>query len=322
MWRSFRSRHQLTNLTDRTVQIQKDAILCFSTVRNERARLDWFLKHYRRLGVDHFLIVDNDSDDGTAEYLREQGDVSLWHTPASYRASRFGVDWLTWLQIRYGHRHWCLTADADELLIYAHHDTRTLRDLTAWLDGRGQSAFGALMLDLYPKGPLGSQTHDPARDPTEILAWFDDGPYRAQRQNPLENLWVQGGVRERVFFKDTPRRSPTLNKIPLIKWSRRYAYVNSTHSALPRWLNSCYDGPGGNTPSGVILHTKFLPEIVERSRIEKARRQHFHSPTEFASYYDDIAAGPDLWTPGSRKLSGWEQLQSLGLMSSGGWDGS
>ena len=53
------------------------------------------MSHYRRLGVDHFLVIDNGSDDGSFEQLADQPDVSLWRTEARYRAARFGVDWLT-----------------------------------------------------------------------------------------------------------------------------------------------------------------------------------------------------------------------------------
>lgn len=319
LWRSFRSRHQLTALSDRTRRIGSGDILAFSTLRNEITRLPWFFHHYRAMGINHFLMVDNGSDDGSVPYLLDQPDVSLWQTGASYRASRFGLDWLTWLQMRYGHERWTLMVDADELLIYAHHETRSLYDLTAWLDAQGCEAFGALMLDLYPKGRLGTQMYDPESDPRDTLNWFDPDAYRARRQNPLGNLWVQGGVRERVFFADRPEKSPTLNKIPLVRWSRRKAYVNSCHSALPRALNFAYDGPGGHTPSGILLHTKFLPEVVEKSRIEKHRRQHFHDPDQFGAYYDGIISGPDLWTPGSEKLRNWQQLQDLGLMNAGGF---
>ncbi|WP_424832167.1 glycosyltransferase family 2 protein [Ruegeria sp.] len=319
LWRSFCSRHDLTCLSDKTRLIAPGGVLAFTTLRNEMTRLPWFFRHYRRLGIDHFLMVDNNSNDGTVEFLLDQPDVSLWQTGASYRAARFGVDWLTWLQMRYGHGQWTLTVDADELLVYAHHDTRSLHDLTKWLEDRNQQVFGALMLDMYPNGPVGEQSYDPDTDPTDLLRWFDAAPYRAQRQSPMGNLWVQGGLRERVFFADQPQRSPTLNKIPLVRWSRRYAYVNSSHSALPRHLNSGYDGPGTNAPSGVLLHTKFLPEIVEKSRIEKQRGQHFHAPSEFGTYYDQVTSNPDLWTPKSVRYENWAQLEHLGLMSSGGW---
>ncbi|WP_170570982.1 glycosyltransferase family 2 protein [Ruegeria atlantica] len=314
LWRSFRSRHQLTCLNDQTKQIKPGNILAFTTLRNEITRLPWFFHHYRALGVDHFLIVDNGSDDGSVEFLRAQSDVSLWQTDASYRASRYGLDWLTWLQMRYGHGHWTLMVDADELLIYPQHDSKSLHELTETLDQQDRVAFGAMMLDLYPKGPLSDQTYEPQSDPTGTLCWFDSGPYRAQRQVPMGNLWVQGGARERMFFADRPRHSPTLNKIPLVRWSRRYAYVSSCHSALPRHLNAAYRGPGGEIPSGILLHTKFLPEVVDKSKIEKTRRQHFHDPDLFGSYYDAIGDSPDMWTPDSVRFDGWAQLQQLGLM--------
>ena len=135
----------------------------------------------------------------------------------------------------------------------------------------------------------------------------------------MGNLWVQGGARERMFFAQTRQRSPTLNKIPLMRWSRRYAYVNSCHSALPRHLNATYDGPDGSAPSGVLLHTKFLPEIVEKSKSEKQRHQHFHDPNQFGAYYDGIINKPDMWTPQSVRYAGWTQLQQMGLMTGGDW---
>lgn len=122
-----------------------------------------------------------------------------------------------------------------------------------------------------------------------------------------------------MFFADRPRQSPTLNKIPLVRWSRRFAYVNSAHSALPPRLNHAYDGPGGTALSGVLLHSKFLPEIVSRSAVEADRGEHFSRPQDFAGYYEALQAGPDLWCPQSRRLRDWRQLVDLGLMGTGGW---
>jgi hypothetical protein len=319
LFRALRKRRQLALVADRTRSIRPDAILGFSTMRNEIARLPYFLDHHRRLGVDHFLIVDNASDDGTAGYLADQPDVSLWTTGASYRLSRFGMDWLTWLQAKYAHGHWCLTLDADEILIYPHHDTRPLKALTDWLDEDGTRSFGALMLDLYPKGPLEARAYVPGEDPVAALPWFDRGNYMIQRQPLLQNLWVQGGVRARMFFAKDPRRAPTLNKTPLVRWDRRYAYVSSTHSLLPRKLNHVYDTAGGEKLSGILLHTKFLHTIVEKSREEKARREHFENSALYEGYYDGLIANPDLWCEWSSRYTGWRQLEAVGLMSKGTW---
>lgn len=317
--RALRKRRELALLIDRTETILPTDILLFCTLRNEALRLPQFMAHYRALGVRHFLFVDNNSTDGSTAYLRDQPDVSLWHTSASYRASRFGLDWLQGLLMRYGHGHWCVTVDVDELLIYPHHDTRPLPALTERLDSEGQPMFGTLMLDLYPKGPIDAVRYAPGQNPTEVLSWYDAGNYTIACKPDLDALWIQGGPRSRQFFADQPQKGPTLTKVPLVKWHWRYLYLNSTHTLLPRHLNRIYDTQGGEKLSGVLLHTKFLPEITAKSREEKQRRQHFGDPAGFAPYYDAIIAAPDLWTPASTPYRGWRQLEAEGLMSRGGW---
>lgn len=323
IWRSIRSRRDLVPVVDRTDRIEPGQVRAFVTARNEYTRLPYFLSHYRALGVGHFLFVLNNSDDPSQAFLADQPDVSLWRTDASYKAARFGVDWITWLQFRYGHRAWCLTVDVDELLIYPHWDTRNLTALTERLTQTGTPALGALMLDLYPKGPLDRPTYTPGQDPAEVLQYFDAGPYRAQRQWPAQNLWVQGGPRDRAFFADRPARAPTLNKLPLVHWNRRFAYMNSTHSALPPRLNCAWDGPacisGDTRLSGALLHTKFLPDVVTRSREEKRRKEHFGQPGDFDRYYDWLSSAPDLWHDKAVPYKGWRQLLDMGILSDGGW---
>lgn len=317
VWRAFRAGRDLAAVADRTVTIRRDDILLFATIRNEAARLPEFLAHYRRLGVGHFLIVDNDSGDGSAAMLADQPDISLWRTSASYRDARFGMAWLGALIWRHGHGHWCVTVDADELLIYPDHQRRDLRALTAHLDAKKIPAMGALMLDLYPQGALGSPVAGDGL--TRQLPWFDPGPWRSRIIQPRRNRQVQGGVRERVFFADDPARSPTLNKLPLVRWRRGYAWFNSTHSMLPPKLNDLYDGPGDPRLSGVLLHGKFLPQIVAKSSEELYRRQHFVDPDAHADYHRALTAAPVLWHDGSVRFKDWRQLVALGLMGTGDW---
>lgn len=317
--RAIRRRRQLRAVADRTGGLTAGPVRLFATLRNEAERLPYFLAHYRRLGVGHFLIVDNASTDGTAELLAAQPDVSVWTTAHSYKRARFGMDWLNWLLLRYGSGHWCLTVDADELFIYPHWETRPLPALTQWLEDHAIPAMGALMLDLYPKGPPDRAPHTPGQDPVEVLDWFDSGNYTLRRKADLGNLWIQGGPRARQFFASDPRRAPTLGKVPLVKWHWRYAYVSSTHTLLPRRLNETHSSDGGEPLSGVLLHTKFLHTIVSKSAEEKERRQHFANSSLYDGYYDALAGAPDLWCARSTRYQGWRHLEALGLMSRGGW---
>lgn len=317
--RAFRKRRELRAVVDRTQDIKHSDALVFSTFRNEAVRLPYFLEYYRNMGVGHFLMVDNDSTDGAAEFLSAQPDVSLWHTKASYKKARFGVDWLNWLQLKYGHDHWCLVVDPDEFFVYPFSDTRPLKALTDWLDASAVRSFSAMLLDMYPKGPIDQVEYHAGDNPIKSLPWFDAGNYSIYRNPKFQNLWIQGGPRMRMFFQDEPWRAPALNKIPLVKWNRNYAYESSTHSVLPRYLNRTYDQWGGEMASGVLLHTKFLNSFDGKAKEEIARKQHYANSREYTAYAEGLTDSPELWCKWSEKYINWRQLEILGLMSKGNW---
>lgn len=317
--RAFRKRRELNSIADRTKHIRRGDILVFSTLRNEKIRLPFFLKYYRDIGVNHFFIVDNGSTDGSAEYLADQPDVSLWHTEAGYKRARFGVDWLNWLQMRYADGHWALVVDPDEFLVYPFCDTRPLRALTDWLDASSIKSFSAMLLDMYPKGRIDAEPYQAGQDPLQIANWFDSGNYTITKNKIFGNLWIQGGPRQRVFFPDKPAKAPALNKIPLVKWDRKYAYVSSTHMLLPRGLNLVYDEWGGEKASGVLLHTKFLDTFTAKAAEELERKQHYAASVEYKAYVETLQDDPELWCKWSEKYINWRQLEILGLMSKGNW---
>nr|WP_245398599.1 glycosyltransferase family 2 protein [Oceaniglobus trochenteri] len=320
LWRAFRKRRELTPVQDRTAAIGSRDILLFSTLRNERVRLPYFLRYYREMGVGHFLLVDNGSDDGSREYLAEQGDVSLWHTTRSYRKARYGVDWMNRLLRVHGQGHWTLSVDVDEFFIYPFCDTRPIGALTDWLDASGVKSFGAMMLDMYPKGPLSAHRYHEGQNPIEIANWFDSGNYTITKNQTHGNLWIQGGPRARAFLAGKPAKAPALNKLPLVKWDRRYAYTSSTHMILPRGLNKVYDEDGGEKTSGILLHAKFLDTMGQKAEEEILRREHFANGAEYKAYHARLKAeDPDLWCKWSEKYINWRQLEILGLMSKGNW---
>ena len=133
------------------------------------------------------------------------------------------MDWLNRLRAL-GHGHWCLTVDADEFLVYPFCDTRPLRALTDWLDAVVDPAFRPCCWTCIPKGPIQAQPYRDGQNPFEIAQYFDSGNYTISRNSCYGNLWIQGGPRARMFFADRPN-APAMNKIPLVKWHRDYAYV-------------------------------------------------------------------------------------------------
>lgn len=317
--RAYRARQRLEQVEDRTAEIQQGDILAFSTVRNERIRLPYFLSYYRAMGVGHFFFVDNGSNDGTREYLQGQPDCSIWATEESYKRAKFGVDWLNGLKRKYALGHWILAVDADEFLVYPHMDVRPLRALTDWLDAAKIRSFGTLLLDMYSRGPIVDIHYEEGDNPFETLQYFDSCNYTISRNPRYGNLWIQGGVRQRAFFEETPQNAPALNKIPLVKWDKGMVYASSTHTLLPRGLNLVYADDGGERVCGCLLHAKFLNLFVEKAGEETDRLQHYAASREYKAYQNSMAEDFTLWTPQSEKFADWRQLDALGLMSTGGW---
>ena len=68
------------------------------------------------------------------DWAREQPDVSVWHTTASYRDSRFGMLWINDLLRRHGQKRWCIVVDPDEFLVYPMMETRSLKALAQFLE--------------------------------------------------------------------------------------------------------------------------------------------------------------------------------------------
>ena len=317
--RAWRKSRSLRAVADRTDAIQPQDVLCFCTLRNERVRLRYFLSYYRDRGISHFLFVDNDSNDGSREFLAEQPDCSVWTTPASYKRARFGMDWINRLLRLYGHKHWCLVVDPDEFLVYPFSDTRPIPALTDWLESSSIKSFGAMILDMYPKGPITAQPYAEGQDPFEIACWFDPGNYMIKRNWQYGNLWIQGGPRARSFFTEQPAKAPALNKVPLVNWHKSYAYASSTHMLLPRGLNLVYDEWGGEKTSGVLLHAKFLDTFTQKAAEELERREHYAASAEYKAYHAGLNENPDFWTKWSERYINWRQLEILGLMSKGNW---
>lgn len=317
--RSLLKGRELTCLRALPTDLDPEAILLVSTMRNELARLPYFLRYYRDIGVNQFIVIDNGSTDGTLEYLLEQDDVAVWHTTSSYKASRFGCDWVNALLTRHAAGHWTLVVDVDEFLVYPHADTRPLNALTDWLDSSSVKSFSAMLLDMYSENPIRDTIYEPGQNPFDQLAWFDPGNYLIRRDRLHGNLWIQGGPRMRAMFADDPSQAPALNKIPLVKWQKGYVYVSSTHSLLPRGLNRVYDEWGGEKPSGCLLHAKFLHLLEEKVNEEFERREHYAGGREFLAYRQRIEGQESFWTEFSERYRGWRQLEELGLMSSGGW---
>lgn len=309
-WRSLRRlRNRSGHLAavDITRPLVAGDVPLMAGIRNEMSHLPAFLAHYRALGVTRFLIVDDRSEDGTAEFLARQPDVDLYTSELRFREAELGVLWYQELACRHGLDRWYLVVDADEYLVYEGMDRHRLPDLIRSLERRGLKRLLAPMIDLYPSMSLAQAGHDPQRMPWEIADHFDASGY-SMSAGPYGPV-IYGGGMNRVFGNEIRQ------KLPSVFWDRRTSYYKTIHFPLP-YSYSPY------RVFGVLLHFKCFSNLGQRALAAIADNQHYGDAVAYRRYHQVVEADANLclMSEDSIRYEGPDQLVRLGFMEPIGYD--
>jgi len=283
----------------------KNAPVVFAVMRNEMLRLQAFLRHYRQLGIEQFVIVDNNSTDETGDYLKSQKDVLLYSTEAHFTGKEA---WLDYLFHKHGLNNWCLVADADELIDYPSSNLVTLPDLCRYLDETGANALHSILLDLYPEGSL-SQINYTAGDVYFSKKWYFDPmdsmvmtPRHFYRGSGLD-FRFEGGVRKRLFGV-----SSCCSKFAFFRFTGGMFLSDGQHYL---------EGGRFAELRAVLYHMKYLQDFEARVLEETQREQHWKGAVEYKAYAKLISSqehGLIIKDETSVLLLGTRQLEELGFM--------
>lgn len=151
----------------------KREIRVFTVVKNEMARLPYFLDYHRNLGANRFIFLDNGSTDGSYAFLLKQPDCHVFHTSDKYSEATSGIKWTKRLLDEYGTGHWCMVLDADELLVYPECETVNIRKFCDFLDSEGSEVLYTFLLDMYPKGKIETAVCKPGSNFIDLAPCFD-----------------------------------------------------------------------------------------------------------------------------------------------------
>lgn len=263
-----------------------------SVIRNEADILPAFLDHYRALGVERFIIVDNASTDGTIPFLTAQPDVDLYRTKDSYADALAGNMWADCLAHRLCSNRWMLRVDADELLVYQDCEKYPIPYLIQVLSHLGLKRLYAPMIDLYE---------------------LEDGTYFDGRQEMLLRdhigIHLEGGIRQRMaqHYAAAP---PWLSKHPLTYYDRNTCFA-TIHHPYPRERNNL-------TCFARLLHTKISGRFAKKIAAALEEKQHCGESKEYRIY--DLWARSDLRCEESCRYESPKDLVDAGLMSPVPWN--
>lgn len=234
--------------------------------------------------MTRFICVDDASTDGTFEYLLEQDDVDVWHSPVRYENARRGRSWREKLFEIYGKDRWYLNVDCDEFLVYEDCEIRNIWSIIHSLESCGYARLAAPMLDLYPSDLAGARPEKLAHfAPWEIADHFDTSGYKLSIGTRA--LSLKGGRRQQNFGSDFE-----LMKYPLIFWDDHCRLGVSIHQPLPFERNFI-------PILGALLHFKIFSDASNKAVVEKA----------------DWAGDLHIAGSGALRYSGVNQLLELGF---------
>ncbi|SER00082.1 Glycosyl transferase family 2 [Faunimonas pinastri] len=294
-------------------------VLCY----NEVLRLSYFLDFHRSMGIEHFVVVDNNSDDGTFELLSAQPDVTVIRTANDYK--EYKATWRHLIADRFFENTWVLFPDVDELFVYPGWPERKIQDLTAYLDRHGYGCLFTTMVDMYSDRPIEQVSYRPGQSFIETCPFFDGTGYRmgspkaaSLRRFPNPGLQVHGGPRERLFsagrrpqnavdrwvlrtffsvHRPEPRRGLGRRIARLaLKYTRQtLPQAKPVMSKIPllKW-QAGYEFGGGvhmlnrKVPTapdwGALLHFKYLDDFAEKVAHAIRRGQHSEGSAQYRSY--------------------------------------
>lgn len=275
---------RLSNLSNR--KIPKSALCLLCIAKDELYFLPFFLGHYRKLGVRHFIFLDDNSTDGSIEYLLGQPDVTLLQSNFAFNDEidglRFGVAIRGKLSKQLFPETWSLIADADEFW-FPPQGLESLSATVRMLAKDGHRICKGIMFDCFPRALSDIDSATKKDSPFRLNPFTDSlGKIVWNNKSEPERLKYENNVRNRLFISlqedglvtddfVRARGIPNLYKVPLIRWAKSISLV-SAHR-----LNSPYT----DTPIMKCAHYKFFPGWHLKVKAALASGAYYNNSVEY-----------------------------------------
>lgn len=279
-------------------------------LRNEMYFLPDFLAHYRGLGVERFVFLNDRSDDGSYEYLLGQPDTVVVESdrtygdiidvppsaPARFRNRRILFLWRALLHDLFAPGRWALQVDLDEFVHLP--EGMTFPDLAARLDREGARAAWGVMLDVYPQDIAALRKQRESARLDMSAAWYFDGEEHLRITKTGKLRMVYPGARSRLYnafgvdrlyaelgVKTSKIKQPLLRNIFGHSGLPKY---NAVHKkVLLKWGENCYFSSSHDAnlpaPSRYLLpirHFRFCGSLYRKVETGLKENSYYRGSTD------------------------------------------
>lgn len=126
----------------------KPVVLCL--VKNGERYIDTFIEHYKNLGFEQMVFLDNNSSDKTLEMLHKyslDNKISIYSSKLKYK--KYGLYFKKYLQNKFGKENWNLLVDIDELWIPPLEFKNNLSKFISDIEKDNSTSVPGIMIDIY-----------------------------------------------------------------------------------------------------------------------------------------------------------------------------
>lgn len=263
---------QLKQITDNDLKSSNLIVIC--VVKNELGRIARWLEYYRKIGVKSFAIFDDNSTDGTREYLIKQHDVEVFVGTHDYTT----IDKIVWVNMIvaiYGYNKWYLIVDSDEFFTYQNMENIKIDKYVKTLKSNNELIEASMMLDMYSDGNIFSVS---SRENYEKkCCYFDNCDYYIKKT--AEAHYIVGGVRKRIFDNTDFKCLPVLSKKSLM-FMNNNTFVYTAHTIFPFKYNYLCNF------KSILRHYKFLKEDYNNYVERVAKNNFYNASSEYKAYLE------------------------------------
>lgn len=255
--------------------IEYDAPLVICVVKNDLVRVQMLLNYYRKIGIKCFAFLDDNSNDGTREYLNNQEDVIVYTSNKEYSTVRRQV-WINKMIDDLGINKWFLIIDSDEVFDYDKKNNETIQEYIKKLENNNETRVKSILLDMFSENGMYLENINPDQIMKEYKYFLND--YYLEK-TPYDTR-IRGGGRKLLF--DDLKRTPIVSKYPLIYVDDKDIIINS-HYNFPLKRNKPI------RPSTVLLHYKFLAGD-KKKYAERIKKGNFHNGSiDYQNYLNNYS---------------------------------
>lgn len=271
----------ISDVLNKTFLFNKDTnpspdLTVYTVIKNDFHFLESWLKHYRKLGVKRFIIIDDHSSQPLDDYI--SGDDIFIFKPVIGDFKTCKVYWIELLLKAFQKEHsWAITVDSDELIHMTHHFIG-LHDYIEKLENNSLEYSPSILIDMLPNREFDLASFDERHYIEQFKrAYIRPFGYDNDYYNHHSIKWGFGKFSEYSFRFDARWRFfstfDSLRKVPLFKYNNTIALNQGFHTIsnnnCPAKANDLFSNTELILP---IKHYKFVSFFTNKSN--KATEYH------------------------------------------------